>query len=169
MPTKWTLIFASLWVIHIFHISDWEHTDYQVSKPLNSVTPVCIWVSTTDYSYHCERDYKRLCIAVTFPQTHVSTSTLLPLLAQPEYLLEHNNSFHHFEGISGALFFFFYFYSFCPVSLTFSPHPSSASTPAFLTLHRISPYYLPNISSALLIASSVKRFGRLLHFLLISL
>lgn len=61
-------------------------------------------------------------------------------------------------------FFFIIFHNFCPVSLTFSPHPSSANTPAFLTFH-----CLPNISSAFLIASSAKGFGRLLYFLLISL
>lgn len=67
------------------------------------------------------------------------------------------------------MFYFFSFLQFLPVSLTFSPHTSSPSTLAFLTFHCTSPYYLPNISSAFLIASSAKGFGRLLYFLLISL
>lgn len=139
-------------------------TDNQASKPLNSVTSVCIWVSTTDYSHHWDRDYKSHCTAGTFLQFHVITSTLLSLLAQSEYFFEHINSFHIFKGISGVLLFFIYFYNFCTVSLTFSPHPSSASIPALLTFHCISTYYLPNISSAFLIASSAKGFGRLLYF-----
>lgn len=123
----------------------------------------CIWVSTTDCSQHCHRDYKSYCIALTFPQFQFSSSTLLLLLAHSEYLLVHNHSFHHFVGILGVLFFF-YFYNFCSGSLTFNLHPSSASTPAFLTFHCISPYYFPNFSSAFLIASISKGFGRLLYF-----
>lgn len=78
--------------------------------------------------------------------------------------------FFLFVWVWGFLFVFgFCFVNFCSGSLTFNVHSSSASIPAFLTSHFISPYYFTNFSPAFLKAISTKGFGRLLYFLLISL